>query len=129
MRKLLIISAFVLVHLGCISTPVLFAQTLPITITVTWDPNPAGQNVSSYDVKLDNGTTIPVIATATPSAQVSVSAFGHHVVEVIAKSVSITCDDPTQCNTVSISVSAPATAGFTLNPSPGQPKINKITKP
>lgn len=131
MKKLFVIGAFVLLHLGCISTPVVYAQTLPANITVSWDPNAASENVSSYDVTLD-GVVKSVPATPVSgriSTTLVVNAYGHHDMTIVAKSVSLACDDPTQCNTVSITSSVPLAAGFTLSAAPSKPSNGKVIKP
>lgn len=111
-------------HINCVQT--IYAQTLPRTVTVSWDANPPTENVTSYDVTLDGGTPIPVTASSAPSSPVVVNAYGHHVINVVAKNVTIVCDDPTQCNTVQITSSAPATLGFTMSAAASAVKNTKL---
>jgi hypothetical protein len=124
MKKTLILVLFALLQIACIQT--IYAQSLPRVVTVTWDANPPSENVTSYDVVLDTGAAIPVVPSASPSAQVSVATAGHHVVAVIAKSMTLACDDPTQCNTISVTSSAPATVGFTVSAGASPVKNTKI---
>jgi hypothetical protein len=58
-----------------------YAQTLPITKTVAWDANPAGDGVLSYTVQLD-GVTVgsPTVTTQT----VTFTTAGAHVLRVSA---------------------------------------------
>jgi hypothetical protein len=128
-KKILILSSLILVHFGCVNT--LYAQSLPATINVSWDAPPLNENVSSYDVTLD-GVVKAVPATVVAgrvATTVIVNAYGHHDMTIVAKSVSLACDDPTQCNTISIASSVPLPAGFTLSAAPSKPGNGKVVKP
>lgn len=59
----------------------IYAQSLPITKTVVWDPNPATDQVTLYTVTLD-GTTIGT--PTTPSQQFTVTTAGAHTLTVSA---------------------------------------------
>lgn len=67
---------------------VIYAQSVPYTATVKWNPNPVGDNVSSYTVTLDTGTPQVIQAsTCTPtlcSTTVSIPTFGAHSWSVFA---------------------------------------------
>lgn len=125
MKKILFI-ALALYTLGCASIPTLYAQSLPRVVTVTWDANPASDNVSSYDLILDTGTAIPISPSPNPTGQVTVTTAGHHVVAVVAKSITLVCDDPTQCSTIQVSSSAPSTVGFTVSAGASPVKNTKV---
>lgn len=73
-----------LVSLGSCWTPgvtTIFAQTLPVTRTLTWDPNPVDEMVTNYVVRLDG----VIIGSPTGVEQpFTVSSSGAHVLTVVA---------------------------------------------
>lgn len=121
--KLLVALLIALVSVSCVDT--LYAQSLPVTLTVTWNANPVSDNVTGYEVSIDAAAPIGVIGTTTP---ITVTSFGHHVISVVAVNVMLTCDDPTQCGSGTITKSAPTTLGFTLNSSAAKPTGPKLSK-
>lgn len=61
--------------------------TYPLTLQVTWDPNPAAETVTGYIVTVNgtNSTVQPTACTATAcSMTFSVPAAGPHTVSVAA---------------------------------------------
>src|SRR3990167_2295339 len=76
--------------LGCLAAlPVLYAQSLPATLTASWAPNPASDNVLDYQVTLDGGVpvTAPVSACTLTlcAARFDVAAYGPHSLTVAAQ--------------------------------------------
>lgn len=125
-RKLLVIlglAALVACAVIVPSTPVLptgivlYAQTVPTTVTATWTPNATTDNATAYTVTLDSGIAISVPLTACTASLctqiVTVSAFGAHLAHIAAQNLKLT-SDPTSTET------GPATSvAFTLNQLPG----------
>lgn len=124
MKKTLIVILFALFQIACVET--IYAQNLPKTVTVSWDASPITENVTSYDVTLDGGTPVAVIATVAPSSPVVLNTYGHHIISVVAKNATIVCDDPTQCNTVQVTSSLPSNLGLTLSASASTVKNVKL---
>ena len=105
----------------------LYAQTVPTTLKVRWDPNPSTDNVSEYRLTLNGGAPIvvaPTLNTACSCVQqeVTIPAFGAHSIAVVAVNQSLSTD-PT-----SAQVSDATLLPFTLSPPPGLVKNGKITK-
>lgn len=102
---------------------VLFAQTVPTTATVSWDPRPASENVVDYQVSLDGGapvTVLPTSCTATVcSGSVSIASFGAHAWSVFGRNQKISCTNGT-CTPPVIQNGAVSTQNFALNQAPGQ---------
>lgn len=79
---------------------VLYAQSVPTTATVFWNPNAATENIVSYQLTIDGGTPITVLPTActgTPVqcvASVSYATFGAHPTCVAAVNLDLG-GDPT----------------------------------
>jgi len=63
---------------------VLHAQTLPITKTLVWDPNPAADNVTNYTVTLDAAT---VGNPVTTSQSVTFNTLGNHTLTLTATNI------------------------------------------
>ena len=97
----------------------LYAQILPRAATATWNPNPATDNVIDYQLTLDAGTPLTLLATAcsatTCSQAISLTAFGSHTVSVVARNLSLSTD-PT-----SLQASLPTSVMVILNRAPGGP--------
>jgi hypothetical protein len=96
---------------------VLYAQALPATVHVLWNPNPASDNVTQYQVQLDTGAVVvvlPTVCTATlcTSPAISVPAFGAHIVKLTAGNLRLSAD-PT-----SLQFGPTVTLAFTVNPMP-----------
>jgi hypothetical protein len=123
-RKYLIILAFVLLHIGCVET--IYAQTFPMTLTVTWDANSVAEGVTGYELSIDSVAATGVTGT---TGTVVVNTLGHHVIHVVAVNVTLTCDVSSQCSSGTISKSAPADLGFTVNAAPTKPNNPKLSKP
>lgn len=123
MRPVILVALFgSLLSVSCKSTTImttLYAQSLPSTRTVAWDPRPAAENVVAYKVQLDSGTVqrVPLTAcTGTPvvcSAQFSVATFGVHTIFVMATNLAISTVPTSEQD------SAPASLAFALNQSAG----------
>lgn len=132
MKKVIALAIATFALFGC-GPQTLYAQSAPTTLTLAWNPNPVTDAVTSYEVTIDNGA--PIVVPPTINAQglvtviVPVATFGHHIISLIAKSVSIGCDDPTQCSTGIVQSSAPTTLGFTLASAPITPRGPKLSKP
>ncbi len=90
--KRLSIALLVLVFVSCASLPVLYAQAFPTTVLVSWDANPASDNVSSYTLSID---TIPGSAVdpttkciaGTCSASLVVPSTGPHTLHLTASNM------------------------------------------
>ena len=92
MKRTLIATAVILALVACATflrpgkphlpgVVVIHAQSLPITKTLTWDPNAASDGVLNYVVRLD-GT---VIGSPTGTTQVfTIVAAGAHTLTVVA---------------------------------------------
>ena len=119
MTRLLAVLALSLLTACASAGLVLYAQTLPRPATVTWNPNAAVDNVVDYQVSLDAGAPLTVLATActatTCSQAISLPTLGAHTVSVVARNLAISTE-PT-----SLQASAPTTVSFTLNRGPGGP--------
>lgn len=92
---------------------VLYAQSLPATVHAQWDPPAPGENVTGYQMTLDNGTPIAVANTVDPSCScirspLTVPAFGAHTLTVVATNLLISGDP------ASTQIGSPAVVGFTL---------------
>lgn len=74
------------------------AASLPFTASFQWNPNPAGDNVTSYQVVVDGAApvTIPLTACAgTPvicSTPVTLNALGAHTASVAAVNLTMSGD-------------------------------------
>jgi len=87
--------------IGCRSSssvlfPVLYAQSLPATLTASWAPNPASDNVLDYQVTLDGGASVTVLASACTatrcSTAISVGGFGAHTAVLVARNRGLSTD-------------------------------------
>lgn len=103
---------------------VLNAQTVPHQATFLWNPNPAGDNVTDYQVVLDGGapqTVLPSACTGTPvvcSVPVTLTTFGAHTASVAARNLSMS-GDPGVTGTPQ---SSPASVlNLVLNQAPSKP--------
>ena len=98
---------------------VLYAQTLPRAATATWNPNAVADNVIDYQVTLDAGTPLTMLASACSatvcSQAISLTAFGSHTVSVVARNLALSTD-PT-----SLQASPATTVTVILNRAPGGP--------
>lgn len=105
---------------------VLYAQTLPSVVKAQWTPNPASENVTQYQVTLDGGAPLTLLATACTATlctqTVTVAAYGAHTASVVAQNVWLS-SDPTATGT-----SPAATVNFVLSPAPGQPSGSGVKK-
>jgi hypothetical protein len=68
-----------------------YAQ-FPVTITVSWDPNPVIENVTSYTISLDSGQSNSVNpstrCTATECTfQLVIPSSGNHTIRVVALNI------------------------------------------
>lgn len=120
--KRLIILASVLFSFSCVSTgmTVLYAQTLPATITASWSPSDPSENVMGYELTLDANSAdmvgTPVAASGLVEMTVVVNSYGKHTLKVVAKNMGLVCTNPPQCTTPNFNYSPPATLEFTLSP-------------
>lgn len=87
---------------ACMTMPgvqVVYAQSLPATVTVSINPNPASENDTSYTFALDGGTPVVVQASACTatacSTTFSVASFGNHAWTAFATNQKITCTSGT----------------------------------
>lgn len=130
MKRLILIVILAISFTGCVQT--LYAQGLPATLTVNWDPNSVVDNVSSYEIWLDNSPADVISAVPNGANKIQttivVPTYGHHIISVVAKSVSLMCDNPEQCDGISVQTSGPSLLGFNLAPQPGSPKAIKVRK-
>jgi hypothetical protein len=103
--------------------PVVYAQTLPVTVHPQWSPNPVGENVVQYVVTLDGANPVTVLASACSptlcTAAVVVNAFGAHVSNLVAQNLEIDSDPTT------LQSSPPAILNWRLNQAPT--KSNGLT--
>lgn len=94
---------------------VLYAQSLPATVTATWNPNPAAENDVDYLVTVDGGAPVTVLATTCTATQckavLSLATYGSHTVTATAQNQKVS-DDP------ALQSGPPASITFTLNPAP-----------
>lgn len=100
-------------------TVVLFAQSVPTTVTASWNANPAADNVTQYQVALDGGAALVVLPAACVAgvckATVPVNSFGAHAVALTAGNLKIDSDPTT------LQLSTPAALSFRLNPAAATP--------
>lgn len=121
-----------LIAWGCTRIPVdvtpglvLYAQSVPATVTTSWNPNAATENVIQYNVILDGVAQTPVLAGVcggTPvkcTLQVQVQNFGHHTVTVAGVNLNIS-GDPAAV-TGSPQVGGTSSVAFDLNQAPSNP--------
>ncbi len=124
--RLLLFAVLSLMAVACMpGATVLYAQALPMPITVAWDANSVAEGVTGYEVSVDALAPVGVTGTTTT---VTVNALGHHVIHVVAVNVVVTCDVSNQCSGGIITKSAPADLGFTVNPAATKVSNPKITK-
>lgn len=94
---------------------VLYAQSLPATVTATWNPNPSVENDVDYLVTVDGGAPVTVLATTCTATQckavLSLATYGSHTVTATAQNQKVS-DDP------ALQSGPPASITFTLNPAP-----------
>jgi hypothetical protein len=105
-------------HIGV----VLYAQSVPATVTASWNPNPATENVTSYILTLDTGSSVTVSAASCSatacSSPLSVAAFGNHTYTVAAVNTNLSGGAGV---TGSPQTGASTSLAFTLNPRPSAP--------
>ena len=116
MKKLLLLLPLFMAGCGP-STYVLYAQTLPLTIHASWNPNPPAENVVKYVLTLD-GTPIdePTATDATcmcVKVPLTIASFGSHSVTVKACNLLVSTDPASfNCGAASMAVN------FVVNASP-----------
>lgn len=117
-----------LLFAGCKSaSTVLYAQSLPTTLTAQWDANPAADNIIAYTLVVDGGTAVrvpPAVNTSCNCVQQTfpVTNYGPHTVTVRAINLLI-ASEPT-----SEQVSPPLDVPFTLNAAPTAAKNGLVKK-
>lgn len=79
-------------------TVTLYAQSVPTSLHVQWQPNPSTDNVTGYTVTVD-GATLPSVISPTVDQSCgciqtafSVSSFGAHVVTIAANNIALSTD-------------------------------------
>lgn len=105
---------------------VLYAQSVPATVTASWNANPAGDNVTAYLVSLDGGaviTVLPASCTATCSTPLTLPTFGPHTYTVVAQNASLTGGAGV---TGTAQNSAAASLSFSLNQKPATPSTPTV---
>lgn len=107
---------------------VLFAQSAPTNLVVTWAPNPAADNVVHYKVALSGGTPIQIAPTVDPTcdcikATIAVPEFGSYTVSVVATNLALSTE-PT-----SFQDSEAATLAFQLKQKAQRPSGLGINTP
>lgn len=121
-----------LIAYGCTRIPVdvtpglvLYAQSVPATVTTSWNPNPATENVVQYNVTVDGVAQVPVLSSVCGGSpvkctlQVQVPSFGPHTVSVAGVNLNIS-GDPSAV-TGSQQVGTAASVSFNLNQTPAKP--------
>ena len=83
---------------------VIHAQSLPITKTVAWDPNPAADNVTQYNLGLDAGPRTAILAPVT-TGTVIFTTTGLHTIRLNAQNMWGMSPDAT----LTVNVIVPAT--------------------
>ena len=73
---------------ACLTT--LAAQTLPLQVTASWDPNPATDAVTGYVLTLDAEPPIAVAPVTDPActcvhAPLTIGTAGAHTIRVVAQ--------------------------------------------
>lgn len=101
----------------------LVAAALPYSATFNWNANPATENVTSYQVKLDGSTTtvLPSACTGTPSictTQLLLTSRGAHVASVAGVNLTLSGDPGV---TGVPQVGLPSTLNMVLNIDPTAP--------
>ena len=114
-KRLIILLLVIASNIACIAT--LEAQSFPLTVHAEWNPNPATEEVSSYQVSFNGGAPLIVVATSCTS---------------ICKSTDFTVQvaGPASVTVVAVNQwgsSAPATASVVISV-PGKSSNVKITK-
>ena len=101
-----------------------YAQ-VPATVHAVWNPNPAADLVTQYQITVDAGTPIVVPLTActatTCTQQLTIPAFGSHTVVLVAQNLKLSTD-PT-----SIQSGPPASVTFSLGAVPTVVTGQRIT--
>jgi hypothetical protein len=109
--------------IGCSRNPVfpiLYAQTLPVTLHANWNANPPADNVVKYQLAVDAAPLLDVVGIVTPF---SVSTLGTHTVKVRACNLVVSVDPTSiQCGSYS------STFAFTVSPSPAIPTGLTVTQ-
>lgn len=97
---------------------ILYAQSVPTTVTAKWTANAPADGVVSYVIRLEDGTTttaLPTVCVASVCTKViAVNTFGTHSVTIVAQNQKVSTD-PTNLQT---GLASPVVT-FTLFPSPG----------
>lgn len=101
---------------------VLYAQSVPLTVHVAWDPEPAVLAVTGYTVTLDGGSPLSVPANACGpqvcSTPLVIGTTGPHSINVTATNLDAFGTPQT---------GAPAVLPFTVQPKPGAVTNVKVT--
>jgi len=61
----------------------IYAQTLPVTKTASWNGNPASDNVINYTIQLDSNAAISVLSPST-STPITFATSGAHTLTLTA---------------------------------------------
>lgn len=117
MKKLLytlpVLLALGVPHCDTMMGIVVLRAQVPATLTATWTPNPASDNVVSYKIGVDAIAPAVVPVTAcTPSlctTTITVPSFGAHVASLRATNLKVST------NPASLQDSLPLNVNFTLN--------------
>lgn len=133
MRRVALWILFVgLIAYGCTRIPVdvtpglvLYAQSVPATVTTSWNQNPTTENVIQYNVTVDGVAQAPVLSSVcsgTPvrcTLQFSLASFGRHTVSVAGVNLNLSGDPSAVTGSQQVGVAASLV--FDLNQAPGKP--------
>lgn len=123
MKKLLIGLPLVIAVVGAskcdVPGLVILRAQVPATLTATWTPNPASDNVISYKLALDAAAPAVVQTTACTvtlcTTTLTVVSFGAHVASLRATNLKVSSNPASQQD------SPPLNLSFTLNQAAGTP--------
>ncbi len=118
MKRMFLVSMFLLLFAARSH-----AQT--VTLTASWDPNPATDNVVNYVLQLDAATPVnvlPSVCTPTTCVQTFAVVTGNHTITLVAQNLLVDTD-PT-----SLQSSAPASVTFKVSNTPGKPANVKVKR-
>lgn len=114
-----------LVSCGHVALPIIYAQTLPLTLHVEWTPNVVSDAVLDYQIRVDTDAPVDVPLTACTTTlcrtTFTVTTSGVHTVAVTARNLRLSTD-PT-----SIQASDPSTVSVTVSLAPGRVTGTRIT--
>lgn len=103
---------------GLGTLPVLYAQTVPVNLGARWNPNPASEGVTQYQLVVDGGAPVTVLASTCSATECAVrfdvAAYGPHTATLVAQNLQLSTDPTSLQSSV-----PPVSLSFVLSARPG----------